>query len=54
MRRFKKLFLCMDGPFKGHHLLLAPDATTLRFHVRGVTGRYVPSGTNTVRWEAGQ
>lgn len=54
MKSFKKRYICVDGPFRGHHLWLGMDAKTLHFRVRGVTGRYVLDGPGTVRWEAGQ
>jgi len=40
-RQAKKLFKCVDGPYKGRTLRLAADGTTFVFTTSGQTGRYI-------------
>lgn len=47
----KTKYLCVDGPFRGQHIWLSGDGKSLVFKLKGHTGRYVPNGHASVRWE---
>jgi len=53
----KKLYRCLDGPFKGHRLALPSGAEagppgTLPFRWRDQAGSYHFVGNESLRWRA--
>lgn len=44
-------YWCLGGPMNGDRVWLHGDAKSLLLELHGQCGRYVPHGSDTVRWE---